>query len=98
MWSRKKTKITQSAQRSRREEARSQTCEAASLRYVGEMARSWATAAGITSRAKLISDSVVSRPRLKRRLDLASSCERPTEVRTCDGSTAPEEQAAPTEQ
>src|SRR5229473_3791362 len=70
----------------------------ASLRKVGESSRSWATAAGTTFRAKSMSAGVVWRPRLKRRLARASSGGRPMAVRTCDGSTAPEEQAAPVEQ
>src|SRR5713226_6827734 len=69
----------------------------ASLRYVGESSRSWATAAGTTFKAKSMSAGVVCRPRLKRRLARASSGARPMAVRTCDGSTAPEEQAAPVE-
>src|ERR1700682_4664838 len=70
----------------------------ASLRYVGESSRSWATAAGTTFMAKSMSAEVVWRPRLKRRLARASSGGKPMAVSTCDGSTAPEEQAAPVEQ
>src|SRR5216684_3947103 len=70
----------------------------ASLRKVGESSRSWATAAGTTLKAKSMSAEVVWRPRLKRRLARASSGGRPIAVRTWDGSTAPEEQAAPVEQ
>ena len=45
--------------------------------------------------AASISSAVVVRPRLKRRLDRASSGESPIAVSTCDGSIAPEEHAAP---
>ena len=45
-----------------------------------------------------ISSAVVGRPRLKRRLLRASSGERPIAISTCDGSTAPDEHAAPVEQ
>src|SRR5437016_2553646 len=45
-----------------------------------------------------MSAGVVWRPRLKRRLARASSGGKPMAVRTCDGSTAPEEQAAPVQQ
>src|SRR5882762_2205865 len=44
-----------------------------------------------------MSAAVVWRPRLKRRLARASSGGKPMAVRTWDGSTAPEEQAAPVE-
>src|SRR5258708_3557125 len=50
------------------------------------------------SRAEEISDSVAWRPRLKRMLARASEAGRPIAVRTCEGSTAPEEHAAPVEQ
>ncbi len=45
-----------------------------------------------------MSAAVVWRPRLKRRLARASSAGRPMAVSTCEGSTAPDEQAAPVEQ
>jgi hypothetical protein len=67
-------------------------------RYVGESSRSCSTAAGTTRNAKSMSACVVWRPRLKRRLARASSADMPMAVRTCEGSTAPEEQAAPVEQ
>src|SRR5438552_1802692 len=56
------------------------------------------TALGTTFNANSMSAEVVWRPRLKRRLARASSGGKPMAVSTCDGSTVPEEQAAPVEQ
>ena len=53
--------------------------------------RRWETAAGMSSRAAAISDSVVWRPRLKRMLARAWSAVRLIAVSTCDGSIAPDE-------
>src|SRR5580658_3521241 len=64
----------------------------------GDSAWRRSNACGITAIAWSISSAVVVRPRLRRRLLRASSGERPMARSTCDGPTAPDEQAAPVEQ
>src|SRR5277367_2414725 len=71
--------------------------ESAVLALSGERARRRSTACGITAITWSISSAVVVRPRLKRRLQRASSGERPMAISTCDGPTAPDEHAAPVE-
>jgi len=71
------------------------TSTAASVR--GDSARNRSTVDGIIAIARSISSDVVALPRLNRKLDRASSAVKPMASNTCDGSTAPDEQAAPVE-
>jgi hypothetical protein len=70
-------------------------CTAANVR--GDSARNRSTVAGIIAIARSTSSDVVARPRLNRKLDRASSADKPMASNTCDGSTAPDEHAAPVE-
>src|SRR5947208_1049494 len=65
--------------------------------YVGDNSRNRLIVPGITDNAKSTSVSVFCFPKLKRILARARSGGRPIAVSTCDGSIAPEEQAAPVE-
>src|ERR1700685_4717547 len=63
----------------------------------GERARSRSTEARSTRLALSMSSPVVGRPTLNRSVDRASSAESPIAVSTCEGSTDPDEHAAPVE-
>src|ERR1017187_2241578 len=71
--------------------------ELATFLYTGLRSRNRVTPSGINCSAKSILSTVFCLPRLKRRLALARSGDNPIAVKTCDGSIAPDEQAAPVE-
>src|SRR5579863_4428697 len=77
---------------------RVRSCHAVAISFFGETSRWRATAAAINSIALSISSRVFIRPTLKRKLARASAGVSPIAVSTCEGSTAPEEHAAPAEQ
>src|SRR5208337_842447 len=72
-------------------------CGLGTFLYTGLKSRKRVTTCGINCSAKSMSSAEFCLPTLKRRLARARSGDNPIAVKTCEGSMAPDEQAAPVE-